>query len=219
MLVSQQDHEWQEISSTWSFSLSTSSFKISSSFFPDRFASTDSRGFAAPKGFCTCSPQVGPRLYTIAGLSPQCFGGRPYRFATCRSLNGCTLRSSLIAGFQNKPTPLWWFICARASHSDFGSHNNTSTFFDLLLSSCLLSASDRSGLLAQSTPAQGAISHCLTVCQIWFLPKAFECFSFCFFVGHIPLHKATMANTSWSRDHAGAEELLTGVCADEHLVV
>ena len=35
----------------------------------------------------------------------------------------------------------------------------------------------------------------------------------------IPLHRATMANTSWSRDQAGAEAPLTGVCADEHLVV
>ena len=51
-----------------------------------------------------------------------------HRFGTCSSLSNCTLRSSFIAGFEHKPTPLsHWFICPGASHSDFGTLTGFST--------------------------------------------------------------------------------------------
>lgn len=68
-----------------------------------------------------------PHFYTaykcLMGLLLQLVKSSAHRFGTCCSLSNRTLRSSFIAGFEHKPTPLsYWFICPGASHSDFGMH-------------------------------------------------------------------------------------------------
>ena len=169
--MTQHDREWQEQSFTCSFCFSTSSFRMSSSLTPALFASTDSRGFAAPKGFCEYHLSCYTSLYTFDKHLHPSFNLPSHRFATRCPLGGSLLRSGLITGFQNKPTPLSdWFICPWASHSDFGLHAYYSryNFFSLQIS-LILSCEKRPVLLDQTCPRRHfPLLHAL-MCQIWIL--------------------------------------------------